>query len=94
MGSTALPVWRNERGFKLQLGDEVRAVMAAARQYQPQAVVFPQDGPGDAMQLLERVDVAGIREHLARSLPVESLLDWLNSHYAHLQEATLLRLYP
>ena len=27
---TALPVWRNERGFKLQLGDEVRAVMAAA----------------------------------------------------------------
>jgi len=90
---TALPVWRNERGFKLQLGDEVRAVMAAARQYQPQAVAFPQDEPGDAVQLLEQVDEATIRAHLARSLPVEDLLDWLHSHYAHLQDATLLRLF-
>lgn len=90
---TALPVWRNERGFKLQLGDEVRAVMAAARQYQPQAVAFPQDEPGDAVQLLEQVDEATIRAHLARSLPVENLLDWLHSHYAHLQDATLLRLF-
>jgi hypothetical protein len=89
----ALPLWRNERGFKLQLGDEVLAVMAAARQYQPQAVAFPEDEPGNALQLLEHVDEAGIREHLARSLPVESLLDWLNSHYAHLQDATLLRLF-
>ena len=89
----ALPVWRNERGFKLQLGDEVRAVMAAARQYQPQAVAFPQDEPGDAVQLLEQVDEAAIRAHLARSLPVENLLDWLHSHYAHLQDATLLRLF-
>lgn len=90
---TVLPVWRNERGFKLQLGDEVRMVMAAARQYQPQAVVFPQDEPGDAMQLLEHVDEAAIRAHLARSLPVENLLDWLHTHCAHLQDATLLRLF-
>lgn len=90
---TALPVWRNERGFKLQLGDEVRAVMAAARQYQPQAVAFPQDEPGDDVPLLEQVDEAAIRAHLARSLPVENLLDWLHSHYAHLQDATLLRLF-
>ena len=90
---TALPVWRNERGFKLQLGDEVRAVMAAARQYQPQAVAFPQDEPGDAMQLLELVDEAAIRAHLIRSLPVEDLLDWLSTHYAHLQDHTLLRVF-
>lgn len=90
---TALPVWRIERGFKLQLGDEVRAVMAAARQYQPQAVAFPQDEPGDDVPLLEQVDEAAIRAHLARSLPVENLLDWLHSHYAHLQDATLLRLF-
>lgn len=89
----ALPVWRNERGFKLQLGNEVRAVMAAAHQYQPQAVAFPQDEPGDAMQLLEQVDEAVIRAHLARSLPVKNLLNWLCSHYAHLQDATLLRLF-
>lgn len=89
----ALPVWRSERGFKLQLGDEVRAVMAAARHYQPQAVAFPQDEPGDAAQMLEQVDEAAIRAHLARSLPVENLLDWLHTHYTHLQDATLLRLF-
>ncbi|MBW4047491.1 MAG: hypothetical protein HIU89_06030 [Proteobacteria bacterium] len=91
--NSALPVWRNERVFKLQLGDEARAVMAAARQYQPQAVAFPQDAPGDTVQLLEHVDEAGIREYLTRSLPVGSLLDWLNTHYAYLQDATLLRLF-
>lgn len=89
----ALPVWRHERGFKLQLGDEVRAVMAAARQYQPQAVAFPQDEPGEDLPLLEQVDDAAIRAHLARSLPVDNLLDWLHRHYAHLQDATLLRLF-
>ncbi len=91
--ATALPVWRNERGFKLQVGDEVRAVMAAARQYQPQTIAFPQDEPGDAAQLLERVDEAAIRASLARSLPVENLLDWLQGHYGQLQDATLLRLF-
>jgi hypothetical protein len=90
---TALPVWRNERGFRLQLGDEVRAVVAAARQYQPQSVAFPQDEPGNAPPLLEHVDEAAIREHLRRSLPVENLLDWLNTHHGHLQDATLLRLF-
>ena len=90
---TVLPVWRNERGFRLQLGDEVRAIMAAARQYQPQSVVFPQDEPSDAPPLLEYVDEAAIREHLKRTLPVESLLDWLNTHHGYLQDATLLRLF-
>lgn len=89
----ALPVWRNERGFKLQLGDEVRTVMAAARHYQPQSVAFPQDEPADAGPLLEFVDDAGIREHLARSLPLDDLLGWLKNHYAYLQDATLLRLF-
>jgi len=90
---TTLPVWRNERGFRLQLGDEVRAVMAAAQQYQPQSVAFPQDEPGDAPPLLEHVDEAAIRQHLRSSLPVGSLLDWLHTHHGHLQDATLLRLF-
>ncbi|MHC5350526.1 hypothetical protein [Metapseudomonas furukawaii] len=90
---SALPLWRNERGFKLQLGDEVRAVMAAVRQYQPQSVSFPQDDPHEAGPLLEYVDEVGIREHLAGSVPVDNLLDWLNNHYSHLQDATLLRLF-
>lgn len=90
---TALPVWRNERGFRLQLGDEVRTVMATAQQYQPQSVAFPQDEPSDAPPPLELVDEAGIQEHLKCSLPVESLLDWLSTHYGHLQDTTLLRLF-
>jgi hypothetical protein len=90
---SALPLWRYERGFKLQLGDEVRAVMAAARQYQPQPVAFPQDDPTHLTPLLEHVDEAGIREHLGRSLPLDNLLDWLNRHYSQLQDATLLRLF-
>jgi hypothetical protein len=91
--STAMPVWRNERGFRLQLGDEVRAVMAAAQQYQPQSVAFPQDEPGNAPPLLEHVDESAIRQQLKSSLPVNSLLDWLHSHHGHLQDATLLRLF-
>lgn len=91
--AAALPVWRNERGFRLQLGDEVRAIMAAARHYQPQSVAFPQDEPGDVPPLLEHVDESGLREHLHRSLPVDSLLDWLHTHHGYLQDATLLRIF-
>lgn len=91
-GST-LPLWRNERGFKLQLGDEVRSIMAAARNYVPQSVAFPQDLPIEAEDWLEQVDEAGIREQLQRSLPLDSLLDWLQAHYSQLQDATLLRLF-
>lgn len=90
---SALPLWRNERGFKPQMGDEVRAIMAAARNYQPQAVDFPQDMPAESKQLLEQVDEAGIRAHLTRSLPVDNLLNWLKGHYPHLEDATLLRLF-
>ena len=90
---TEMPVWRNERGFRLQLGDEVRAVMAAAQQYQPQSVAFPQDDPGNAPPLLEHVDEAAIRQQLRSSLPVDSLLDWLHTHHGHLQDGTLLRLF-
>lgn len=90
---TALPLWRNERGLRLHLGDEIRAIMAAARQYEPQSVAFPQDGPTDPVHVLELVDEVRIREHLAHSLPLDSLLDWLNIYYPHLQDATLLRLF-
>ncbi len=91
-GST-LPLWRNERGFRLQLGDEVRDIMAAARNYVPQSVTFPPDLPDEAADWLEQVDEAEIRKHLQRSLPVDSLLDWLQAHCRHLQDTTLLRLF-
>ena len=88
-----LPVWRNERGFKLQLGDEVRTVMADAKDYQPQSVTFPQEESIEAIDLLESVDEIGIREHLMHSLPITDLLDWLQAHYSHLQDSTLLRIF-
>lgn len=91
--ATALPLWRSQRGFKLYLGDKVRALLATARQYESPTVNFPHAQPDDVAHALEQVDEAGIREHLARSLPVASLLDWLHSHYAQLQDATLLRLF-
>jgi len=90
---SALPIWRNERGFKLQIGDDVRDIMAAVRNYVPESVIFPQDLPIEAQDLLELVDERGIREHLQRSLPIDSLLDWLQTHYGHLQDATLLRIF-
>lgn len=89
----SLPVWRNERGFRLQLGDEVRGIMAAVQNYVPQSVAFPLDMPVEPEHLLELVDETGVREHLQRSLPVDNLLNWLRTHYRHLQDATLLRLF-
>jgi hypothetical protein len=88
-----LPLWRNERGFRLQLGDDVRNIMAAALHYQPQSVPFPQDLPTDRVELLEQVYESGIRENLERSLPVDSLLDWLKVNYRDLHDATLLRIF-
>ena len=88
-----LPVWRKERGFKLHLGDEVRGIMAAAQNYVSQSISFPQNEVVAPEHLLELVDEPGIRKHLQSSLPVESLLDWLQTNYGHLQDGTLLRLF-
>jgi len=90
---SALPVWCHERIVRVQVGNEVRDVMSKAMHYQPQSVPFPPDEPTSALSPLEWVDEAAIREHLRRSLPVDSLLDWLHEHYGHLQDATLLRLF-
>ena len=89
-----LPVWRNGRGLKIQAGDEVRDIMAAARHYRPQAVAFPQDLPAsETVPLPDVVDEAALRSHLAASLPVTDLLAWLKASYGHLQDATLMRLF-
>lgn len=91
--SSSLPVWCNERGFRLHLGDELRTLMAAALEYQPQAVAFPTDEPTDDLPTLELIDKTAIKEHLSRSLPVECLLQWLSTHYGHLQDGNILTLF-
>lgn len=93
LSKTELPLWRSERGFKIQVGDEIRAVMADAYHYQPLAVEFPLDDVTAQHQVLEHVDEVGIRAHLDSSLPINNLLAWLLEHYSYLQDATLLRIF-
>jgi hypothetical protein len=94
-GDTALPVWRNERGFRLQLGDEVRAVMAAARQYQPQSVAFPQDEPDNTPFRCWSTWTSRPFGHTWPTQPAggEPARLAATRHHAHLQDATLLRLF-
>jgi hypothetical protein len=88
-----LPLWRNERQTKVFIGDEVRTIMAAVRNYQPQSIRFPYDDETYTESTIEVVNEKAIRQHLQASVPVDSLLDWLIAHYNHLQDATLLRIF-
>ena len=88
-----LPLWRAERPRRISVGDEVRTIMAEARDFQAVSLTFPEEAPVVSVAELQLVDGAELRERLAASVPVPSLLDWLRAHYAHLNDATLLRLY-
>lgn len=88
-----LPIWRADRPKRVSVGDEIRTVMAEARNYQPISMVFPDEPPAVPVSELQLVDGIELRERLGNSLPVTSLLDWLYGHYAHLNDATLLWLY-
>lgn len=88
-----LPLWRGEKGFRLQLGDEIRSVMAEAMHYQPTTQAFPEPVQDLPIDLADVVDEEAMRTRLQAALPVEDLLLWLRQHYGHLQDATLLRLF-
>lgn len=88
-----MPLWRAERPRRVSVGDEVRTIMAEARDFQAVSLTFPEEVPLVSVAELQLVDGIELREHLAASVPVPSLLDWLRTHYAHLNDATLLRLY-
>lgn len=88
-----LPVWRGEKGFRLQLGDEIRSVMAEAMHYQPRVQAFPEAMPDVPLALADLVDEENLRASLRAALPVPDLLWWLKQHYGHLQDTTLLRLF-
>lgn len=88
-----LPLWRVERPRRVSVGDEVRTIMAEARDFQAMSLTFPEEAPVVSVAELQLVDGVELRERLAASVPVPSLLDWLRAHYAHLNDATLLRLY-
>ena len=67
--------------------------MAEALDFQAVSLTFPEEAPVVSVAELQLVDGVELRERLAASVPVPSLLDWLRAHYAHLNDATLLRLY-
>ncbi|MCY1363287.1 hypothetical protein D9M69_500420 [compost metagenome] len=87
------PVWRAERPRRVSVGDEVRTIMAEAFAFEPVSQAFPEEAPAESAAELQFVDGVELRERLAASGHVPSLLDWLRANYAHLDDATVLRLY-
>ncbi len=87
------PVWRAERPRRVTVGDEVLTIMAEALAYEPVSQAFPDEAPAESATELQFVDGVELRERLAASGPVPSLLDWIRTNYAYLDDATVLRLY-
>jgi hypothetical protein len=91
--SSRLPVWQRERRSRLSLGDEVRHLMAEARDYESLHVEFPEALAGDPLDLGAWVDEAALRRALQAALPVDNLLTWLQEYSAGTPDPVLLRLY-
>lgn len=87
------PVWRAERPRRVSVGYEVRTIMAEALAFEPESLAFPEEAPAESAAELQFVDGVELRERLAASGHVPSLLDWLRANYAHRDDATVLRLY-
>ena len=87
------PVWRAERPRRVTVGDEVLTIMAEAMAYEPVSQTFPDEAPAESVAELQFVDGVELRERLAASGSVPSLLDWLRTNYTYLDDATVLRLY-
>ncbi|WP_151703054.1 hypothetical protein [Nitrincola alkalilacustris] len=89
-----LPGWQRTRRGRLQLGDEILELMAQARNYAPEVQSFPESVSGDPQAVLSFwVDEKQLRLDLKASLPVENLMQWLQSRYPHIPDAVVLRLY-
>jgi hypothetical protein len=88
-----LPLWRREMSRAVSVGAEVLTIMNEARAFAPALVAFPEEHEAGAMPALDLVDEPALVASLRRDAPVADLLQWLYAHYAHLNDATLLRLY-
>lgn len=87
------PGWHRERRTRLHLGDDIRTLMAQALHFEPQVQAFPDALPGASTALAAWVDEAHLRQALAKSLPIDNLLLWLQAYDSQLPDATILRLY-
>ena len=88
-----IPNWQTSRARRIQLGMEIRELMAQAKNFVPQVQSFPEEVELDSLVLEPRIDEQQLRQELAAALPVENLLTWLVERYPGLLDATYLRLY-
>jgi len=93
LGRHGLPVWLRERRSRVALGDEMRALMAEARDFRPRLEPFPEERTGLPLDPGARVDEAALRVALKAALPVENLMLWLRDRHPELPDEVLLRLY-
>ncbi|WGW01764.1 hypothetical protein QF117_13390 [Vibrio sp. YMD68] len=93
LNANGLPMWKSSRVTKIQLGNEVRELMAEFMDFEPSSLPFPDEEEAPASSLINWVDEERLREQLADALPLENLMTWLRGNYQHLPDAELLRLY-
>lgn len=93
LNTEGLPMWKSSRVTKIQLGNEVRGLMAEFLNFEPSSMPFPEEEEAPTSSMINWVDEELLREQLADSLPLANLMSWLRENYQHLPDAELLRLY-
>ncbi|WP_238322287.1 hypothetical protein [Vibrio mexicanus] len=86
-------MWKSSRVTKMQLGNEVRELMAEFLNFEPSSMPFPEEEEAPTSLMINWVDEELLREQLTDSLPITNLMTWLRGNYQHLPDAELLRLY-
>lgn len=93
LNAVGLPLWKASRTSKIQIGNEVRELMAEFLSFEPNSIPFPDEEELSDSLLVNWVDEQRLREQLAAALPVENLMIWLTTHYRYLPDTELFRLY-
>ncbi|EKO3781064.1 hypothetical protein P0F39_002617 [Vibrio metschnikovii] len=93
LNAIGLPIWKTSRTSKIQIGNEVRQLMAEFLSFEPSSIVFPDEVSLPDNLLVNWIDEQRLREQLSEASPVENLMTWLTTHYRYLPDTELLRLY-
>ncbi|ABV86590.1 hypothetical protein [Shewanella pealeana] len=88
-----LPMWKSGRSTKVQLGNEVRELMAEFINFEPSTIPFPDEEIAPSSPLISWVDEDYLLKQLLNALPIYNLMVWLKDNYQYLPDAELLRLY-
>ena len=85
----ALPFAAREIYRRIGAGPELRNIMAAALNYTPPRIVFPEPQASEAPTPLDVVDLHALREGLATT-GTDDLLAWIAARHPHWQDVTVL----